>query len=69
MAYLTILVDDAEPREFGMRDLEDGTSLNAGLREFLEKCAGRRRTQVEAKRKIVAASRESVSGSGREGHG
>ena len=69
MAYPTIPADDAEHREFGMRDLEEDTSLNAGLREFLEKCAGRRRKQVEAKRKIVAASRESVSGSGREGHG
>ena len=68
MAYLTIPADDAEPREFGMRDLEEDTSLNAGLREFLENApAGG--AQVEAKRKIVAASRESISSSGREGHG
>ena len=69
MAYLTIPADDAEHREFGMCDLEEGTSLTAGLREFLEKCAGRRHTQMEAKRKAVAASRESVSGSRGEVHG
>jgi hypothetical protein len=68
MAYLTIPADDAKSRKFGMRDLEEDTSLNAGLREFLEICADRRRTQGEAKRKTNAPSRESVSGSGREGH-
>jgi hypothetical protein len=51
-----------------LRALEEDTSVNAVLREYLQEYAGRRREQVEA-RNIVAASRESVSGSGPDGHG
>ena len=47
-----------------MRALEEDTSVNAVLREYLEEYAGRRREQVEAARRIIRASRESRSGSG-----
>jgi hypothetical protein len=46
-----------------MRALEEDTSVNAVLREYLEEYAGRRREQVEAARRIIEASRESRSGS------
>jgi hypothetical protein len=47
-----------------MRALEEGTSVNAVLRGSFERYFGRDREQVEVARRIVAASRESVSGSG-----
>lgn len=47
-----------------MRALEEDTSVNAVLREYLEEYAGGRREQIEAVRRIIQASRESRSGSG-----
>jgi hypothetical protein len=47
-----------------MRALEEDTSVNAVLREYLEEYAGRRQEQVEAARRIIETSRESRSGSG-----
>ena len=68
MANPTNAVDDATLKTARMRALEVQTLVNVALREYLENApAGG--AQVEAKRDIVAASRESVSGSGREGHG
>lgn len=64
MANLTIVVDDGTLKKARMRALEEDTSVNAILREYLEEYAGRRREQVEAARRIMEASRESRSGSG-----
>lgn len=64
MANLTIVVDDGTLKKARMRALEEDTSVNAVLREYLEEYAGRRREQVEAARRIMEASRESRSGSG-----
>jgi hypothetical protein len=64
VANLTIVVDDGTLKKARMRALEEDTSVNAVLREYLENYAGRRREQVEAARRIVKASRESRSGSG-----
>lgn len=64
MANLTIVVDDGTLKKARMRALEEDTSVNAVLREYLEEYAGRRREQVEAARRIIEASRESRSGSG-----
>jgi hypothetical protein len=64
VANLTIVVDDGTLKKARMRALEEDTSVNAVLREYLEEYAGRRREQVEAARRIIEASRESRSGSG-----
>jgi hypothetical protein len=61
---LTIVVDEGTLKKARMRALEEDTSVNAVLREYLEEYAGRRREQVEAARRIIEASRESRSGSG-----
>jgi hypothetical protein len=64
VANLTIVVDDGTLKKARMRALEEDTSVNAVLREYLEEYAGRNREQVEAARRIIEASRESRSGSG-----
>ncbi len=64
MANLTITVDDGTLKRARMRALEEDTSVNAVLREYLEEYAGRRKEQLEAARRIVEASRASKSGSG-----
>ncbi len=64
MANLTITVDDLTLKRARMRALEEDTSVNALLREYLEEYAGRRQEQIEAARRIIQASRESRSGSG-----
>lgn len=64
MANLTITVDEGTLKRARMRALEEDTSVNAVLREYLEEYAGGRREQIEAVRRIIQASRESRSGSG-----
>jgi hypothetical protein len=69
MANLTITVDDGTLKQARMRALEEDTSVNAVLREYLEEYAGRRREQLEATRRILASSRDSASRSGPGGRG
>jgi hypothetical protein len=64
VANLTIVVDEVTLKKARMRALEEDTSVNAVLREYLEEYASRNREQVEAARRIIEASRESRSGSG-----
>jgi hypothetical protein len=64
VANLTITVDDGTLKKARMRALEEDTSVNAVLREYLEEYAGRRQEQLEAARRIIEASRGSKSGSG-----
>jgi hypothetical protein len=64
MANLTITVDEGTLKRARMRALEEDTSINAVLREYLEEYAGGTREQVEAARRILASSRDSASGSG-----
>jgi hypothetical protein len=64
MANLTITVDEGILKQARMRALEEDTSVNAVLREYLEEYAGRRQEQLEAARRIIESSRGSKSGSG-----
>ncbi len=64
MANLTITVDEGTLKRARMRALEEDTSVNAVLREYLEEYAGRRQEQIEAARRIIESSRNSTSGSG-----
>ncbi len=61
MGNLTITVDEESLKKARMRALQEGTSVNALLREFLDSYAGVRRGQREAVGKIVALSRKSKS--------
>jgi plasmid stability protein len=64
MANLTITVDDGTLKRARMRALEEDTSVNAVLREYLEEYAGRKQEQLEAAHRILASSRDSSSNSG-----
>lgn len=62
MANLTIVVDDGTLKKARMRALEEDTSVNAVLREYLEENAGRRQEQLEAARRIIEDARRGVRG-------
>jgi hypothetical protein len=64
MTNLTITVDEQTLKRARMRALEEGTSVNAVLREYLESYAGVQQEQLEAVRRIIESSRESTSSSG-----
>jgi hypothetical protein len=64
VADLTIAVDDGTSKKARMHAFEEDTSVNAILWDYLEECTIGGPEQVEVARRIVAASRESVSGSG-----
>jgi hypothetical protein len=64
MTNLTITVDEQTLKRARMRALEEGTSVNAVLRDYLESYAGVRRERMEALQRILESSRESTSGSG-----
>jgi len=61
MANLTITVEDEALKKARMRALEQGISVNALLREYLESYAGVRSEQQKAVREIIALSRTSES--------
>lgn len=67
MANLTIAVDEETVKRARIRALEEGTSVNALLRAYLEEYAGVRRERLAALERILESSRESNSGSGSEG--
>lgn len=61
MGNLTITIDEDSLKKARMRALQEGTSVNALLREFLKSYAGVRREQQVAAERIVALSRRSKS--------
>lgn len=61
MGNLTITVDKDSLKKARMRALQEGTSVNALLREFLESYAGIRRERQEATSRIVTLSLRSKS--------
>lgn len=64
---LTITVDEQTLKRARMRALEEDTSVNALLREYLEGYAGGHGEREEAWRNIQDVARESGVGSGGEG--
>jgi len=60
---LTITIDDEVLRRARIRALQQGTSVNALLREFLESYAGSD-VEGEARRRLAAMARESIASSG-----
>ena len=63
---LTIVVDDEVLRRARIRALEQGTSVNAVLRQFLESYAGSA-TEAEARGRLAALARRSEASSGTGG--
>jgi plasmid stability protein len=61
MANLTISVDDESLKKARMRAIQEGTSVNALLREFLDSYSGVQRGQREAAKRIADLSRASQS--------
>jgi hypothetical protein len=61
LGNLTITVDEESLIKARIRALQEGTSVNALLREFLDSYAGVRREQQEAAGRISALSRNSTS--------
>lgn len=67
MANLTITVDEQTLKRARMRALQEDTSVNAVLREYLEEYAGRRRERREAGRRLLELTEN--SGMSSEGKG
>lgn len=63
MANLTITVSDQVIRDARLRALEQGTSVNALLRQYLEAYAGTHTAQQEAIRRVLERAARSPSGS------
>jgi plasmid stability protein len=63
---LTITIDDEVLRRARIRALEQGTSVNALLREFLESYAGSD-IEAEARRQLATMARTSTASSGSNG--
>jgi len=61
MANLTITVDEEALKRARIRALEEGTSVNALLKAFLESYAGVSRSQRAAVREILSLSERSQS--------
>jgi hypothetical protein len=61
MANLTITVNESALKKARIRALEEGTSVNALLRDFLESYAGVSRERQNAIDEILAISRKSTS--------
>ena len=67
MANLTITVDEETVKRARIRALEEGTSVNALLRSYLEDYAGVRRERMEAGRGLLELAKNSKMSS--EGRG
>ncbi len=64
MSNLTITVDDEALRRARLKALEQGTSVNALLREFIESYAGCRPDHIHATQALLELSRAATSGAG-----
>lgn len=66
VANLTITIDDNLLKQARLRALEQGTSVNAVLRKYLESYAGADRAE-QAVASLLALAQSSSSGSGERG--
>jgi hypothetical protein len=65
MANLTITVDDHVLKKARLRALEQGTSVNALLREYLSRYAGAASAHEEAVEGLIQLARAARGGRGR----
>ncbi|MEO8165655.1 MAG: DUF6364 family protein [Betaproteobacteria bacterium] len=61
MASLTITIDDEVLKRARVRATEQGTSVNAVLRDYLEQYAGTRSAQAQALANLLALSERAGS--------
>jgi plasmid stability protein len=61
MANLTITVNDDSLKKARIRAIQEGTSVNAILKDYLDSYSNVKREQQEAVERILAVSRESKS--------
>jgi len=61
MANLTLTVDEESLKKARIRALEEGTSVNAVLRDFLKSYVGAQRARTNAVREILTLSRQARS--------
>ena len=61
MANLTIVVDEEILKKARIRALEDGTSVNALIREYLESYAGKRQEREKAVQQVLELSNKAKS--------
>lgn len=61
MSNLTIVVDDEVLKRARIRAMEQGTSVNALLREYLESFSGAAEERRQATRSLVERSRAATS--------
>jgi hypothetical protein len=66
MANLTITVNDTVLKKARLRAVEQGTSVNAVLREYLESYAGARTSQESAVANLLRLSAAARSARGRK---
>ncbi len=67
MTNLTITVDEHTLKMARMRALQEDTSVNAVLRNYLEEYSGVRQERREAGRRLLELARNSGAGSGGQG--
>ncbi len=65
MGNLTVTIDDEVLKRARLRATEQGTSVNAVVRAYLEQYAGTRSAQEQALVKLLALSEEASSKRGR----
>ena len=65
MANLTIVVDEETLRRARIRALEQGTSVNAVLAEYLRKFAGQRGEQQRVLRSLLSLAKKNARGPGK----
>ena len=65
MANLTVTVDDEVLKRARLRATEQGTSVNAVVRDYLEQYAGTRSAQEQALLKLLELSEQARSKRGR----
>ncbi len=65
MANLTIAIDDEVLKRARLRATEQGTSVNAVIRDYLEQYAGSRSAQEQALEKLLSLSSAAQSRRGR----
>jgi len=64
MSNLTITVDDEALRRARLKAMEQGTSINALLRDYIESYSGCRSDQIAAMEALLELSRSTSSRSG-----
>jgi plasmid stability protein len=61
MANLTIAIEDDVLKKARLKAVEDGTSVNAVVREFLREYTGNAPARLESAKRLIALAHESAA--------